>query len=1079
MSSWTHDTLIQAARRVAWLAAALVAAIGACSLVGWSFGIAGASRLLPDAPSMTANAAIASILFGIALFAHARPPRRPRTAAAARAAGRAGTLLAAVVGVQWVLGVDLGVDQLLFTATGPDPGRMGPMVCLALLLLGTALELDRRRRIDGRLVNLVALAPLLLGLLSISGYVSGVTSFTELGGTLRIALPSAVVLVAAGIALLLARPQRGAVRLLVSSGPGGLLARRLLPLAVVLPLALDGLRLELADARVLSTTTGNWAFAFLILTLFAAVVLRLARGLDLLEVGRHAAEERLRAGEAQARSITDTAHDAIVSAGANGWITLFNPAAERLFGWDAAEVLGRPITLLIPERHRGAYLAELAAITGGTAAAAEAAPLERRGLTKAGGEFDLELSLAQVDHGGGLQVTAIMRDISARKLLEELAREQTARGARIVAAQTAIAEGAGGLGSTLDLVAAEAREIVGADGAVVELPDGEEMVYRAAAGAGVAHLGARVPVSGSLSGAVLLDGETAICHDAETDPRVDREACRRIGVRSMVCVALRHRDETVGVLKAYSAAVSAFSDRDARTLELLAGLAAATVHRAQVERRLAALHAVGAALGGARSVQDGLAGALAGLGEQLGWAIGAVWLVDARDGSLACAESWHERGLAAGSYLALCETADAPGAGGLLDGVRRTSAPAWLEHVELAPDASVDPRRARAASAAGVRTLAAVPIVSRGETLGVVELGSREALSHDGATLLLVADVATAIGQFVQRRRAEDRMTVQAVNLAAVAELSHTLAQVPGPAETRPALVRAIRDLGRADSVMLLEPDGPKHLAITAEAGGLAPVGTRLHLERDVAVAIDVFRSGRGRFVADFATEPRAARPIQDATQLRSAHYEPLIRDGETTGVIVIATRELRSKDAGGLDALMRLLAGEASSALALSDLVATLDARARTDQLTGLANRRAWDEELPRELARAARAGQPLSLAIIDLDRFKVYNDTHGHPAGDRLLRSVAAAWTERLRLTDVLARYGGEEFAVLLPGCDPAAAELVAETLRCAVPGPETCSIGLVTWDGEESDDALFARADAALYRAKDSGRDRVVAA
>jgi PAS domain S-box-containing protein len=403
MPSRTHDTLVDAARRLAWIAAALVAAIGVCSLLGWSLGIAAASRLTPDSPVMAPNAAIASILFGLALFAHARPPRHPRVAVAARAAGWAGTVVAFVVGTQWVVGADFGVDQLLFTATGPQPGRMGPMACLALVFLGAALELDRRRRIDGRLVNLVALAPLLLGLLSIAGYVSGVTGFTALGGTLRIALPSAVMLVAAGIALLLARPQRGTVRLLVSSGPGGLLARRLLPLAVLLPLVLDALRLQLIDAGVVSTSTGSWAFVFLILTLFAAVVLWLAGGLDLLEVGRRAAEDRLRTSEAQARSVADSAHDAIVTADANGWITFFNPGAERLFGWTAHEVLGRPVTLLMPERSRRAYVAELATISGEAAPAPGAAPLERSGVTKDGRELDLELSLAEVDHGGSVQ----------------------------------------------------------------------------------------------------------------------------------------------------------------------------------------------------------------------------------------------------------------------------------------------------------------------------------------------------------------------------------------------------------------------------------------------------------------------------------------------------------------------------------------------------------------------------------------------------------------------------------------------------------------------------------------------------
>jgi diguanylate cyclase (GGDEF)-like protein len=150
----------------------------------------------------------------------------------------------------------------------------------------------------------------------------------------------------------------------------------------------------------------------------------------------------------------------------------------------------------------------------------------------------------------------------------------------------------------------------------------------------------------------------------------------------------------------------------------------------------------------------------------------------------------------------------------------------------------------------------------------------------------------------------------------------------------------------------------------------------------------------------------------------------------------------------------------------------------ARTDSLTGVANRRAWDEELPRELARAARSGQPMCVALLDLDHFKAYNDEHGHQAGDRLLKAAAAAWEGRLRKTDLLARYGGEEFAVLLPDCALDDAMEIAGRLRTAQP-EGTCSIGVADWDGREDLGQLIARADRALYAAKAGGRDRCVAA
>jgi diguanylate cyclase (GGDEF)-like protein len=149
----------------------------------------------------------------------------------------------------------------------------------------------------------------------------------------------------------------------------------------------------------------------------------------------------------------------------------------------------------------------------------------------------------------------------------------------------------------------------------------------------------------------------------------------------------------------------------------------------------------------------------------------------------------------------------------------------------------------------------------------------------------------------------------------------------------------------------------------------------------------------------------------------------------------------------------------------------------ARTDSLTGVANRRAWDEELPRELARSARSRQPVCVALLDLDHFKAYNDEHGHQAGDRLLKAAAAAWEGRLRKTDLLARYGGEEFAVLLPDCALGDAMEIAERLRTAQP-EVTCSIGVADWDGREDIGRLVARADRALYAAKAGGRDRCVA-
>jgi diguanylate cyclase (GGDEF)-like protein len=153
------------------------------------------------------------------------------------------------------------------------------------------------------------------------------------------------------------------------------------------------------------------------------------------------------------------------------------------------------------------------------------------------------------------------------------------------------------------------------------------------------------------------------------------------------------------------------------------------------------------------------------------------------------------------------------------------------------------------------------------------------------------------------------------------------------------------------------------------------------------------------------------------------------------------------------------------------------LEQMANTDELTGLGNRRAWGQELRREMERSRRGGGRFAVALLDLDRFKDYNDRHGHPAGDQLLRQAASQWRTRLRLVDTLCRYGGEEFVVLLPDCPEKEATTVIERIRSATPMGQTLSGGIVRWDGDETAEALIERVDRALYAAKRAGRDRSV--
>ena len=152
------------------------------------------------------------------------------------------------------------------------------------------------------------------------------------------------------------------------------------------------------------------------------------------------------------------------------------------------------------------------------------------------------------------------------------------------------------------------------------------------------------------------------------------------------------------------------------------------------------------------------------------------------------------------------------------------------------------------------------------------------------------------------------------------------------------------------------------------------------------------------------------------------------------------------------------------------------LSTMARTDGLTGIANRRSWDYELQRAIEDAKIEDAPLTVVFMDLDKFKDYNDTHGHLAGDRVLHETASAWHRLLGGRGFVARYGGEEFAVLISQTSAAGAEPLLHRLHQSVAGGQTCSLGVVEWQDGEGPEQVTARADQALYAAKRAGRNRI---
>jgi diguanylate cyclase (GGDEF)-like protein len=281
-------------------------------------------------------------------------------------------------------------------------------------------------------------------------------------------------------------------------------------------------------------------------------------------------------------------------------------------------------------------------------------------------------------------------------------------------------------------------------------------------------------------------------------------------------------------------------------------------------------------------------------------------------------------------------------------------------------------------------------------------------------------------------------------------------------------VVQEASRLTGSDAAVVEIPDGDE--LVFRAASGTAETFVGLRLPSATAISGLAMRTGEILVCDDTETDERVDLEACRRVGARSLVVVPLRHDAQTSGVLKAyraSTNAFRPEHVR----ILTLLADMIGSALARAELLEKLHRLALTDELTGLANRRSWNDHLEHALARARRSGAPLSLVVLDLNGFKQVNDEQGHAAGDRLLRTVSACWSSVLRDSDILGRIGGDEFAVILDQADASVAARIAERLAASLPaGAVTAASGTATWNRREDAEGLLSRADSAMYEQKE---------
>lgn len=624
--------------------------------------------------------------------------------------------------------------------------------------------------------------------------------------------------------------------------------------------------------------------------------------------------------------------------------------------------------------------------------------------------------------------TDLTGEIALRTEVMRRLEQQAAQLNEIVRTQTTLAEAQLDVGAFMAQIVERIIELTPAQGAVIEMPEGDEMLYSKVGGTTVPFAGFRVPRAGSLSGLCIERAEVLIAVDTRTDPRVDRAACERIGAGTMVVAPLLQNGTAIGVLKIVAAEPGVFDADAVRTLQLMAGfLGAALGNQVQFERN--------------RKLLAERSATLAVLERELRRREEyEARLLRQRERTEAILETSNEAFISIDRDGRVAEW-----------NAQAATMFGWSkeEALDYPLEELIVPERFHAAHTGGLAHFLETgegPVLNRR-----IELPAR---SRDGREIPIELTISVL--------RDGDRIEFPAF-LRDIGDRKRAEAAIISQRETLEAVTNAIPAL-----VSLIDRDG-RYLFCNDEYEAIfgAPV------EQIV-----------GRSIHEFASEtaysemaPHVARALAGETVV---YERTLMTPG---GMRHQECRHIPQFNAIGEVDGFYLVAWDVTERKAQE---IEWQSRASIDQLTGLVNRAFFLDALTVALSQHRHRRQPLAVLYLDVDRFKHINDSYGHAAGDALLQAFAGYLKASVRDSDVVGRFGGDEFCILLDNIKSednarVVAEKILEAARVPVAFEQhtlaiSTSIGIAYCAHPElKAETLIARADAALYRAKQAGRNR----